>query len=458
MQCKQRALDFSKSREKLLLEKQSLDVERMDLIAEIESERAGNEEMRRALAEEREARATKEAEIQAMSGTYQSLVEQLETELRAGEIEIEELRGRLQVRALDQILFDSGSVEIKPRGREVLAKVATQLAKVSDRRVRVEGHTDDRPIATPRFPSNWELSVGRAATVARFLADHGRRAGAPRGERLRPVQPDREQRRSRGSRAQSPHRDRARAARNGVNPRALLADLHRAALDEVHAGRALARALEAEDPGPGPFVVLAAGKAACAMAEAARAALGARIARGAVTTKDGHARGIPGLEVREAAHPLPDARSERAGREALALASGLSDREELLVLISGGASSLWCAPAPGLALAEKRAASESLLRASVGIRELNAVRKHLSALKGRRPLARDGGPTRSCVRGLRCSRRRTRRHRLRSGDARIRHASATRSTSCARTGSSARSRRPCASDSSAARRAGSTRR
>ena len=129
--------------------------------------------MRRALEDEREARTTKEAEIQQLSGTYQSLVEQLESEVRAGEVEIEELRGRLQVRALDQILFDSGSVEIKPRGREVLAKIATQLAKVTDRRVRVEGHTDDVPIATPRFPSNWELSVGRAATVARFLAEQG---------------------------------------------------------------------------------------------------------------------------------------------------------------------------------------------------------------------------------------------------------------------------------------------
>ena len=171
--CKQRALDVSKTREKLLLEKQSLDQERLDLIAGIEAERAGNDEMRRALAAEREARSSKEAEIQALSGTYQSLVEQLESEVRSGEVEIEELRGRLQVRALDQILFDSGSVEIKPRGREVLAKIAAQLAKVTDRRVRVEGHTDDRPIATPRFPSNWELSVGRAATVARFLAEQG---------------------------------------------------------------------------------------------------------------------------------------------------------------------------------------------------------------------------------------------------------------------------------------------
>lgn len=167
-----------------------------------------------------------------------------------------------------------------------------------------------------------------------------------------------------------------------MNPRALLADLHRAALDPIHAGRALARAFAADDPGPGPFVLLASGKAACAMAEAAQSALGARIARGAVTTKDGHARAIPGLEVHEASHPLPDARSERAARGALALAGSLSANEELLVLVSGGASALWCAPAPGITLAEKRAANESLLRASIPIGALNTVRKHLSALKG----------------------------------------------------------------------------
>jgi len=176
-----------------------------------------------------------------------------------------------------------------------------------------------------------------------------------------------------------------------VTERALLVDLHRAALDEVHAGRALSRALEADDPGPGPFVLLAAGKAACAMAEAACARLGARIRRGAVTTKDGHARPITGLVVREASHPLPDARSEAAGLEALALARGLSASEELIVLISGGASALWCVPAPGLALAEKREATEALLRASIAIGELNAVRKHLSSLKGGGLLRAAGG-------------------------------------------------------------------
>jgi glycerate 2-kinase len=167
-----------------------------------------------------------------------------------------------------------------------------------------------------------------------------------------------------------------------VSERGLLAELHRAALEEVHAGRALARWLVAGDPGPGPFVVLASGKAACAMAEAARDVLGARIAGGEVTTKDGHARALPGLVVREASHPVPDARSLEAGRAALTRAATLRDGEELLVLISGGASALWCAPAPGLTLDDKRGAHAALLAAGLPIGALNAVRKHLSELKG----------------------------------------------------------------------------
>lgn len=169
-----------------------------------------------------------------------------------------------------------------------------------------------------------------------------------------------------------------------MSERARLARLHRAALDEVHAGRAMERALVTEDPGPGPFVLLAAGKAACAMTEAARRVLGSRIVRGAVTTKDGHAssRAEPGLALREAGHPLPDSRSEAAGREALALAGGLAAHETLLVLLSGGASALWCVPALGLSLAEKREATSLLLRASLPIGAFNGVRRHLSQLKG----------------------------------------------------------------------------
>lgn len=167
-----------------------------------------------------------------------------------------------------------------------------------------------------------------------------------------------------------------------MSARALLAALHAAALEAVHAGRALERALEADDPGAGPFLLLAAGKAGCAMAEAAISVLGPRIVDGAVTTKDGHARGIGRLEVREAAHPLPDARSQAAANDALARAGAPGRAEQLIVLISGGASALWCAPAAGITLAEKRALTETLLRSGMAIGEVNAVRKHVSSIKG----------------------------------------------------------------------------
>ena len=167
-----------------------------------------------------------------------------------------------------------------------------------------------------------------------------------------------------------------------MSARERLAEIHRAALAAVHAGRALERALAAEAAEPGPFVLVAAGKAACAMAQAAQRALGPRIARGAVTTKPGHATPVAGLALREAGHPLPDARSEAAAREVLALAAGLGPNEALLVLLSGGASALWCAPAAGISLADKRRATELLLERDVAIGELNTVRRHLSAIKG----------------------------------------------------------------------------
>ena len=171
--CKRGMLDASKGREKLLVEKSALDAERGELLKQIESERAGVGALREALEEERTARAIKEDEVERLSGTYRGLVDSLQAELKSGQIEIEELRGRLQVRAVDQILFDSGSAEIKPEGRKVLAKVASGIKSVSDREIRVEGHTDNVPIHTARFASNWDLSVARAVTVAKFLAAGG---------------------------------------------------------------------------------------------------------------------------------------------------------------------------------------------------------------------------------------------------------------------------------------------
>ncbi len=168
-----RIRDLEETGENLELERAILNEARIELIDHLEDLRVGNEKLRRDLADERAAREATEAEVRDLSGTYSQLVEQLEQEVQSGKIEIYQLRGRLQVRALDQILFETGSTQIKREGQEVLANVARQIRALGGHRVRVEGHTDDVPISTERFASNWELSAARAARVARFLAKEG---------------------------------------------------------------------------------------------------------------------------------------------------------------------------------------------------------------------------------------------------------------------------------------------
>ncbi len=137
--------------------------------------------------------------------------------------------------------------------------------------------------------------------------------------------------------------------------------------------------------------VAAMGKAACPMARRLASVLGGRLTRGVVLVPPGARLDHPRLEALPAAHPLPDSRSLKAARAILALAREAGPKDLFLVLISGGASAQVCLPAPGLMLAEKRTITDRLLRAGADIFELNAVRKHLSAIKGGR-LAQAASP------------------------------------------------------------------
>jgi hydroxypyruvate reductase len=129
-------------------------------------------------------------------------------------------------------------------------------------------------------------------------------------------------------------------------------------------------------------IVLGCGKASAAMARAVEGILGDRIADGFVVVKDGYTSPTYRVRLAEAGHPVPDARGQNAAARLLALAGAAGPKDLVLMLISGGGSALTPAPAPGITLEQKQVVTGLLLAAGATIDELNAVRKHLSLLKG----------------------------------------------------------------------------
>jgi chemotaxis protein MotB len=115
--------------------------------------------------------------IQLLDDTKKTIETSLKDQISAQEIEVVEVDDKLKVIFIDKILFDSGSVEINPGGKELLRIMAASLKEAKDQDIVVEGHTDNVPLSAAlkqHFPSNWELSTARAATVARFLQQEGR--------------------------------------------------------------------------------------------------------------------------------------------------------------------------------------------------------------------------------------------------------------------------------------------
>ena len=132
------------------------------------------------------------------------------------------------------------------------------------------------------------------------------------------------------------------------------------------------------------IVCTGAGKASGAMAAALERQLGARLEGGLVVVTDGRAEKTKRIQLIEARHPVPDHRSEQAARRMIRLLESLSERDLVLMVLSGGASSLLAAPAAGLTLKEKQLTTRLLLGSGATIQEINTVRKHLSGIKGGR--------------------------------------------------------------------------
>ena len=152
--------------ETLAKEKTALATEKTVLEAKVATLQTQGEELGSKLRE-------REEEARKLQDTYDGLVTNLKKELKAGQIEVKQMRDGLRVNVAQDILFDSGSAALDKNGIEVLQRVATQLKK-SPHQVMVIGHTDNKPIGPAlikQYPTNWELAGARAASVV-VLFDH----------------------------------------------------------------------------------------------------------------------------------------------------------------------------------------------------------------------------------------------------------------------------------------------
>jgi len=126
--------------------------------------------------ENKELLKAREEKVKEVSNTYEKLLQDMKSEISQGQVTISELKGKLTVNMEAAILFDSGKADVKPDGLTILQKMVETLKGVTDRAIRIEGHTDNVTIVgalTRVFPTNWELSAARAINVARYLQRQG---------------------------------------------------------------------------------------------------------------------------------------------------------------------------------------------------------------------------------------------------------------------------------------------
>ena len=139
-----------------------LETERGTLGGELESAKKRMDELKKA-----------QAQAEARAAQFRKLVTQFKSLTDAGKLQVEIRENRMIVRLGDKILFDPGKTELKPEGKEALAQVTTVLKDLPNRNFQVAGHTDNQPIKSKRFRSNWELSTQRAVEVVNFMIDSG---------------------------------------------------------------------------------------------------------------------------------------------------------------------------------------------------------------------------------------------------------------------------------------------
>ncbi len=194
-------LEFSLSEEQAKVEALSREKEALELrLAELTNEKANllkdQSKLEGSIAEMQQAlmeldRRKREAE--ARVAEFKSLIERFKPLMDAGRLRVKIVDGRMVVELATDVLFESGKADLSDDGVEAITEVTGLLVGIPDRRFQIEGHTDNVPIKTSRFPSNWELAAARAITVVTTMVGAGmppdRVSGASYGE-FKPTAPN----------------------------------------------------------------------------------------------------------------------------------------------------------------------------------------------------------------------------------------------------------------------------
>jgi len=167
--------EIGRNREKIKKTEQELEAARAQ-VAETQDElgklEAKKQALQKDLSESQAQMATLsniEAETKRRNEIYAQFVNRLQSMIDGGQLTVSIEQGRIVINLPNNVLFNSGSANLNPDGKEALVKIAAVLGQFSDRRFQIEGHTDNKPIKSARFPGNWELSTARALTVVHLL-------------------------------------------------------------------------------------------------------------------------------------------------------------------------------------------------------------------------------------------------------------------------------------------------
>ena len=157
-----RVLVLTKKLESLGQDVSRLETERGTLGGELEQAKKRMDELRKA-----------QVQAEARAAQFRKLVTQFKTLTDAGKLQVEIRENRMIVRLGDKILFDPGKTDLKPEGKEALTQVTTVLKELQNRNFQIAGHTDNAPMKSAKFRSNWDLSTARAVEVLNYMVGAG---------------------------------------------------------------------------------------------------------------------------------------------------------------------------------------------------------------------------------------------------------------------------------------------